>query len=428
MLLQGHSEPVTALTFSPFHERQSNVQTLLSGSADATIKVWHVDDSSNNSDSPGSRSCQASFSCPESISDIQPHPSAEHLVACITSNGLQILDVESQAFLFTTTTFAVPQRLTSCEWSYDGALLYVAHQSGQVSIVDPRNNNENPTCQLNGVHSGGRKNIHIRSGGLLHPEHFLTFGSNARLQEREVKLWDRRDTREALTRVRIDGNVSSSIMPMFDRDTNVVWIGGKGNALLQTYELDLSQTPFLHAIQRTTMSPTLDLTLLPKSACDAHACEIARVVNVTKQQKTELLRFQVPRKNRETFQSDLYPDTTSSSPAMSSADWWTRGLTMMPRLEPVTLDYFESRTTGTTTNTSQQGDLNSSSTSTTQQGGLNSSSTKGSPESPNTSKTEDTEEQAQSSSYGLSAKAIQLGTRQKNKVGVCIEKQDLTNS
>lgn len=68
----------------------------------------------------------------------------------------------------------------------------------------------------------------------------------------------------------------------------------------------------------------------------------------------EPLSFEVPRREaREYFQSDLYPDTVSSLPALSNEKWF-QGDNASPKLERVSESYFKSSQKPTRITTEKQ--------------------------------------------------------------------------
>ncbi|CAB4042644.1 Hypothetical predicted protein, partial [Paramuricea clavata] len=62
-------------------------------------------------------------------------------------------------------------------------------------------------------------------------------------------------------------------------------------------------------------------TLIPKLAVNVMSCEVVRLMVLTKSSIMPL-RYQVPRKSYRELHADLFPDTYSEEPAMTSEEWF----------------------------------------------------------------------------------------------------------
>lgn len=73
-------------------------------------------------------------------------------------------------------------------------------------------------------------------------------------------------------------------------------------------------------LSQYTAEPQRGLAFIPKRGVDTHANEVARAYRTVNDSMLEPVSFVVPRR-AEVFQSDIYPATTGSKPAMSSSEW-----------------------------------------------------------------------------------------------------------
>ncbi|RLN99293.1 hypothetical protein DYB28_004451, partial [Aphanomyces astaci] len=138
----------------------------------------------------------------------------------------------------------------------------------------------------------------------VRPSFFLTAGFNT-LQERELMLWDVRKLDKAMARERMDTG-TGLLMPIFDQDTNLLFVGGRGDKTIRTYELNVEKAPAFTALQPATAGrPTWGMTTLPKRACALGKCEVARVLVLEQGGTIEPISFTVPRRDAATqFQVD----------------------------------------------------------------------------------------------------------------------------
>ena len=111
------------------------------------------------------------------------------------------------------------------------------------------------------------------------------------MQEREMKLWDPRQLEKPVARVRIDTG-TGVLMPFYDIDTNLLFLGGKGDKSVRYYEIDTAAKPFVHPINHTALhDTTVGMALLPKKECNVSKCEVAKVLNLTRYGKFCELRI-----------------------------------------------------------------------------------------------------------------------------------------
>jgi coronin-1B/1C/6 len=120
--------------------------------------------------------------------------------------------------------------------------------------------------------------------------------------EREYAIWDPRDFSKPLARQSID-SASGLIMPFYDRDTNVLFLAGKGDGNIRYYEI-VDEPPYIYFLSEFKSStPQRGMAMLPKRAVNVSDCEIVRMLKLSTK-TMEPISFQVPRK--------VYPETLQS--------------------------------------------------------------------------------------------------------------------
>jgi coronin-7 len=128
-LLHAHSDTVTDMEFSPFHDG-----LLATGSQDCLVKIWHIPE----------HGLQESLSNPECtfshkqrrVETVGFHPTADFLLHSTSYTTLTLWDlISGQEFFSNADPTDVIQ---SVSWKRDGTLLATSSKDKQVRILDPR--------------------------------------------------------------------------------------------------------------------------------------------------------------------------------------------------------------------------------------------------------------------------------------------------
>lgn len=115
---------------------------------------------------------------------------------------------------------------------------------------------------------------------------------------------------------------SNGVMfPMYDPDTNLVYLCGKGDSVIRYFEIT-PEVPFVHYINTFQLpDPQRGIGMMPKRGVDVTTCEITRFYRLNNSGFCQIITMTVPRKS-ELFQEDLYPDTPGDIPALTAEEWW----------------------------------------------------------------------------------------------------------
>ncbi|RHY11361.1 hypothetical protein DYB36_007237 [Aphanomyces astaci] len=205
------------------------------------------------------------------------HPSASGVLAVAMSKHVEVLDVQHQQKCVSTSSFVHPDVITGFTWNDDGSV------SAGFDVASTKGHQ-------------GRKAAAIT---WVRPSFFLTAGFNT-LQERELMLWDVRKLDKAMARERVDTG-TGLLMPIFDQDTNLLFVGGRGDKTIRTYELNVEKVRAFTALQPATAGrPTWGMATLPKRACALGKCEVARVLVLEQGGTIEPISYTVPRRDAAT--------------------------------------------------------------------------------------------------------------------------------
>lgn len=318
--LHGHAGAILDFDWNPYDDSM-----IATASEDCTIKIWSIPEDWEPIDERGVNKPGADIS--ESMVDLvghgkkvnllRFHPSASNVLASTSSDyTVKIWDIETSAEL---STFDEMQDL--CQdicWDYKGDNYATACKDKVVRLVDARN--AKITGQINPAHDGvkGVKVVYMGESGKI-----LTTG-HSRASGREVKIWDTKNLSAPVHVEKID-TAAGVLMPMYDVDTNVIYLCGKGDGNIRTCEFE-DKAPYFHKLNdgfRST-TPLKGVCFVPKRGLDIMKCETARLLKVTNESGVQPLSFHVPRKS-DAFQSDIFPPTASASPAQTAEEWMKGG-------------------------------------------------------------------------------------------------------
>jgi len=309
-LIHAHAAQIYDLAFSPF-----SGNLLATGSEDATAKLWKLPAEGLTSDLSAAELTLSGHS--KRVDSLRFHPSAENVIATgSTDKSVKVWDLcKGTAVL----ELDHPDWVSDLTWNYDGSILATTCKDRKVRLWDPR---ANAIVQEALGHEGVKP---ARVAWLGKFNAFVTTGFS-KFRDRQFRVYDQ----SKLSAPAISNTVDSStgvLVPLYDTDSNLLFLAGKGDAGIKFYECTPQKVNFLNACMST--APQRDVCCLPKLACDVASTEIVRIFRLI-QDAVAPVTFTVPRKLKHEFASDLYPDTASREPALSAGEWFS-GKTSSPK-------------------------------------------------------------------------------------------------
>ncbi|XP_075292298.1 coronin-7 isoform X4 [Opisthocomus hoazin] len=299
-----HPDVVTDFDFSPFDQF-----LLATGSADKTVKVWRLPESGQDMPSDAGLTLGPGG---DPVDVLQFHPTADGVLASGAGKRVTVWDVGQQQPL--TALASHGARLHSLAWQRDGRLLGTSCKDKKLRIFDPRASPAASQSVLGHEHNKDSRLLWMGSTDCL-----ISVGFS-QMREREVKLWDTRQFSKAMLTVALDTSPGAAI-PLYDTDTGLLVLAGKGENLLYCFEVTPAQPALTQVTQCRTEGSTRGLAAVPRLALDVMACEVLRVLQLT---DTTLVpvSYLVPRKSTQDFHEDLFPDTAGTLPATGAQAWW----------------------------------------------------------------------------------------------------------
>nr|XP_014101527.1 coronin-7 isoform X5 [Bactrocera oleae]XP_014101535.1 coronin-7 isoform X5 [Bactrocera oleae]XP_014101541.1 coronin-7 isoform X5 [Bactrocera oleae] len=310
-LLHGHTDTVTDLEFSPFHDG-----LLATASQDCLVKIWHIPE----------KGLEASLSDPECVfshkqrrvETVGFHPTADGLLHSTAVGCVTLFDITTQKEIFSNNEH--PEVIQSVSWKQDGTTLATSCKDKNVRILDPRIADA-PIQMVAESHQSIKDSRVVWLGNQTR---ILTTGfDSARL--RQVIIRDLRNFSVPEKTLELDCS-TGILMPLFDADTNMLFLAGKGDTTINYLEVS-DKDPYLTEGLRHTGEQTKGACLVPKRALKVMEGEVNRVLQLTSNMVIPIM-YQVPRKTYRDFHSDLYPETTGYKTELMASEWF--GGTNMP--------------------------------------------------------------------------------------------------
>lgn len=325
-IFKGHSGTILDTEWSPFDDSM-----LATASEDCTIKFWSIPDDwePTNEKGLGNKGEDFSDSLMEldghrkKVTLIRFHPTASNTMLSTSADyTVKTWDIEAGTAISSLETSNLTQDII---WDVRGDNYATSNKDKSVRIIDGRTGSESSKIDI--AHDGS-KSTKIQWLGAEGGTHILTTGASKQSM-REMKVWDLKNLSKPLHVEPVD-TASGALTPLYDRDTGVIYLCGKGDGQIRLYEYDEAKAPHLYKLNdgfRST-TPGKGYCMVPKRGLDIMDCETVRLLKITNTDGIHPLKFIVPRKS-DAFQDDIFPPTASPTPAHTCAEW-VGGSSKMP--------------------------------------------------------------------------------------------------
>ncbi|KAJ1372689.1 hypothetical protein KIN20_034904 [Parelaphostrongylus tenuis] len=242
---------------------------------------------------------------------MKPHTTASNLIAASSLGNAFIVDIEHKSVVAKVDGFT--DKGYSLDWSEDGKLLAISADKGrQVCVYDVRSGTS-PLQKLN-VHQGlGRESRVLFCGDRLLSSGF-TSKRTQELNVLDVGKWDKPiHTQEYVSTTGI-------LMPLYDPDTKLVFLVGKGTNKLFIAEFQ-SKVPYLSPVYEMSMAEqNLGACLGSKRCVTVMDGEIDTLYQLTRHSIVPVSCI-VPRRSYRDFHADLFPATRGPNAGCTSDEW-----------------------------------------------------------------------------------------------------------
>eukprot|EP00003_Mantamonas_plastica_P012162 TRINITY_DN2212_c0_g1_i2.p1 TRINITY_DN2212_c0_g1~~TRINITY_DN2212_c0_g1_i2.p1 ORF type:complete len:989 (+),score=333.46 TRINITY_DN2212_c0_g1_i2:624-3590(+) len=310
-VIAAHSAPVTDFDFNPFNDHM-----IATGSEDAHIKIWNL---------PTGGLTDQNLVDPaldlqghqRRVGIVRFHPLASDLLFSTSNDSsMKVWDLEvgdTRCNIEFSDNWDSDAVVYSMDFNYTGSNVVTACKDKVMRYVDPRN--EGVALEIPKLHDGS-KGVKVCWAGKSDSQ-FISIGYN-RSSERQMRLWDIKSPDKPLAS--LDMDVGAGIMmPFYDEDINVLYMGGAGEGIIRMYEILDGKIHYLNSYNDSN-NPQSGLAIMPKSHNNVKNVEIATIYKLTVRDIRPVV-FTVPRTRTEFFQDDIYPDTRSGEPTLTGGEW-----------------------------------------------------------------------------------------------------------
>ncbi|WVR05042.1 hypothetical protein IAU60_002054 [Kwoniella sp. DSM 27419] len=213
-------------------------------------------------------------------------------------------------------------------FSIDGQRVAIATKDSRLIVLDPRD----PSSAISGKAHDSPRSFQMT---WVDDSHIISVGF-ARGSQRKINLYQVPSSStegelKVISSVTID--VSPSVLfPVYDTDTSILYIWGKGERVIQAYEVHTepgAREPIAKLPSYTAGSPQVGVAFLPKRMVDVKKVEVARSLRLTARTMEEVT-FSIPRNKPDFFQDDIYQSTVDVESAVVSAADWLAGKNVPP--------------------------------------------------------------------------------------------------
>nr|CAD7568796.1 unnamed protein product [Timema californicum] len=320
-LLHAHTDTVTDMDFSPFHDG-----LLATGSQDCLVKLWHIPEKGLE-ESLCIAECTFSHK-QRRVETVCFHPTADGLLTSTSFTTLTLWDISTEKELYCKFCFGFVANtehnevIQSLSWKKDGTLMATSCKDKQVRILDPRSSN---FTHVANSHQSIKDSRVIWLGDT---NRILSTGFDSGRQ-REVYIRDLRNFEECEKSLVLDSS-TGILIPLYDADTGMLFLAGKGDTTISYLEVT-DREPYLIEGIRHNGEQTKGACLVPKRALTVMQGEVNRLLQLTSTSVIPI-GYQVPRKTYRDFHADLFPDTTGCEAQLSASQWFEGHNTSVPRI------------------------------------------------------------------------------------------------
>lgn len=302
-VINVHKAKVLDMDFNPF-----NMNLVATASDDASVKVTRFPE--GGLEKTITDETVALYGHQKRAHSCKFNPVAENvLLSASYDHTVKLWDIEAQQEVISFEEHS--ELVQSVVWNRDGSQVATTSKDKQIRLFDPRSP-DSTNCVSGMEGSKSSKACFLGNTGKLAVCGF------SKTSSRKIALYDLRKMEEKASEIEVDSS-AGVLLPHFDEDTNILFVGGKGDGFIRYYEIT-DEAPFIYQLSDFRSStPQKGICFAPKTACDYMKCEIALAFRVLRDM-VEPVHLTVPRKS-DLFQDDLFPETFAGVPALSATEW-----------------------------------------------------------------------------------------------------------
>ncbi|KAK3780932.1 hypothetical protein RRG08_052087 [Elysia crispata] len=304
--IHAHGDFVTDFDFSPFDD-----YLLATGSQDNQVSLWLLPDENDTSVTSISQPVVSLPVFERRVENVLWNPQSDGILACTSNTCIKVYDVTGADGKQVCEFSGHEDQIQSVTWQGDGALLATSCRDKKLRVIDPR---------AGTVVQEGKGHQNVKDSRLLwlpRKDYMISTGFG-QSRTRQVCVWDSRNLSSSVHSMDIDSS-TGTIMPLYDPDTSMTFLIGKGDTSLNFMEFT-EKDPYLANSGVDRCEQIKGAAMVPKRAMSLMDGEVNRLL-VLCQRTIVPAPYIVPRKSYRDFHADIYPVTLSGEPSLSAAQW-----------------------------------------------------------------------------------------------------------
>jgi len=306
-MYSGHKGGVIDVAFNPFNDF-----VVASASEDATIKLWKITESGDRVESSNQPYATLTGHS-RRANRVVFNPLVDGALASFGGgNAIKLWDV-NKGVAVTTIKGPANGQFLDINWSQDGNRLVLPAKDKKLHMYDVRSGNEVFAVPSHYGLKGSRAVFYDKLGYVVS----TGFGQSA---VREIFARDVRNPEKALMSVEVDNN-AGILIPFMDADAGVLYTFGRGDTSAKYFELRAESPEIFTLSQYAIQESIRAVAMAPKYVIDTGKCELTRFYVITISKALLPVGMIVPRRNADSFQEDLYPETVGPEAAIGFDEW-----------------------------------------------------------------------------------------------------------
>ncbi|KAI9184292.1 Coronin-like protein crn1 [Blastocladiella emersonii ATCC 22665] len=303
-LFSAHAGTVLDTDFHPFNDH-----IVASGAEDCKVMVWKIPEGGPKEHITTPTVTLSGHQ--RKVGHVQFHPTAENVLTSAGADfAVKLWDIEHATERIELAGHG--ELIQSMTYSWTGDRLATTCKDKVLRVFDVR---AKTVAQETAGHQGIKGSRAVWLGDL---DKLVTTGFS-RTSDRQINVWDMRNFKTPVKAMDLDSS-SGILMPFYDKETQVLFLAGKGDGNIAYYEYDDANDELYPLADFKSSEPQRGIGFLPKRACNVTSNEIARAFKVHTN-LVEPISFVVPRK-ADTFQADIFPDAPGDEPTVTAAGFF----------------------------------------------------------------------------------------------------------
>lgn len=270
LLLNHGKNNIQDFEFCPYNERLIASAT----KSDCIVRIWeipqHIDVSGSGDLVEIDAAATYLASHEKRIDSLKFHPICPGvLVTSSVDATIKVWDLEASQDMITLNSSNVA--VTNMDFDRNGNIIVAGYSDSTINFFDPRGSKD-AILSMDSKHQQS-KGCMVK---YLNPDPFFISSGFNSLNQREIKVWDTRNTHAPTESIVIPESGVGTLIPYWDTSLPILYMAARGESM-RIFEFTGS-LKFISLLKSEKLPMAVDL--LPKAMCDSNKCEIGRFIRL----------------------------------------------------------------------------------------------------------------------------------------------------